>query len=121
MTSWNLKGNGYEFCNCAFGCGCNFGGFPTSQDGSCRAMVGLHITEGRCGDVTLNNIKCAAIVDWPKAIHEGGGKAVFIVEPSTTDELLAQKGLYYAMWRQQIGEKRPGQIDAGRLTPALSG
>ena len=89
MTSWNLKGNGYEFCNCAFGCGCNFGGFPTSQDGSCRAMVGLHITEGRCGDVTLNNIKCAAIVDWPKAIHEGGGKAVFIVEPSTTDEQIA--------------------------------
>ena len=86
MTTWSLRGNGYEFCNCAFGCGCNFAGFPTSSDGSCRAMVGLHITEGRSGDVILNNIKCAAIVDWPKAIHDGGGKAVFIVEPTTTDQ-----------------------------------
>jgi ATP-binding cassette subfamily B protein len=29
-----------------------------------------------------------------------------IVEYGTHDELLAQKGLYYAMWRQQIGERR---------------
>jgi len=29
-----------------------------------------------------------------------------IVEFGTHDELLAQKGLYYAMWRQQIGERR---------------
>ena len=29
-----------------------------------------------------------------------------IVESGTHEELLEQKGLYYAMWRQQIGEKR---------------
>ena len=29
-----------------------------------------------------------------------------IVETGTHDELVAQKGLYYAMWRQQIGERR---------------
>ncbi|MEJ7598872.1 MAG: hypothetical protein WKG01_13270 [Kofleriaceae bacterium] len=28
-----------------------------------------------------------------------------IVETGTHDELVAQKGLYYAMWRQQIGER----------------
>jgi len=28
-----------------------------------------------------------------------------IVETGTHDQLLAQKGLYYAMWRQQIGER----------------
>jgi hypothetical protein len=27
-TRWKLKGRGYEFCNCDFGCVCNFGGFP---------------------------------------------------------------------------------------------
>ena len=85
-TTWHLKGTGYEFCNCDFGCGCNFGGFPNSSDGSCRAVVGLHIHDGAAGDVVLNGIKCAAVVSWPKAIHEGGGKAVFIVEPSTTDQ-----------------------------------
>ena len=29
-----------------------------------------------------------------------------IMETGSHDELLSQKGLYYAMWRQQIGERR---------------
>ena len=45
-TPWNMQGRGYEFCNCDFGCGCNFGGFPNSKDGSCRALVGLDIDKG---------------------------------------------------------------------------
>ena len=84
-TRWVLKGQGYEFCNCDFGCGCNFGGFPSSKDGSCRAWVGLAIGQGRCGDVDLSGVKCGAIFVWPKAIHQGNGKAVFVVEPSATD------------------------------------
>lgn len=62
QTKWWMRGTGYEFCNCDFGCGCNFGGFPNSDDGSCRAMVGLHIKEGVCGDVSLNGVKAASIV-----------------------------------------------------------
>jgi ATP-binding cassette subfamily B protein len=46
-----------------------------------------------------------------------------IVETGGHEELVAQKGLYYAMWRQQIGERRgiettstkaPGRIAAGQ-------
>ena len=85
-TAWALEGQGYEFCNCDFGCGCNFSGFPNSEDGSCRALVGLKIDKGSCGEVDLSDLKCAAIVDWPKAIHEGNGKAVFVVEPDTAQE-----------------------------------
>jgi hypothetical protein len=55
-TPWKLRGKGYEFCNCDFGCGCNFGGFPNSEDGSCRALVGLNIAEGSCGDVDLSGV-----------------------------------------------------------------
>ena len=87
-TKWYLKGRGYEFCNCAPGCTCNFSGFPSSKDGSCKAFVGNIIDEGRCGDVDLAGIKAIAVLDWPKAIHDGGGKAVFIVEPDITDEQL---------------------------------
>jgi hypothetical protein len=53
----------------------------------------MHILEGACGDVDLSGVKCAAIVQWPKAIHEGNGRAVFVVDPATTDrqvEALAQ-------------------------------
>ena len=92
-TQWHLRGKGYEFCNCDFGCGCNFAGMPNSKDGSCRALVGMEIAEGACGDVELSGVKCAAVVDWPKAIHEGNGKCVFVVDPSLTDkqiEALAQ-------------------------------
>lgn len=32
-----------------------------------------------------------------------------IIESGRHAELLEQKGLYYAMWRQQVGERRPGQ------------
>ena len=35
-----------------------------------------------------------------------------IVESGRHAELLEQKGLYYAMWRQQIGERRPVAVPA---------
>ena len=41
-----------------------------------------------------------------------------VVESGTHADLLAQKGLYYAMWRQQIGEKRA--VPAQRAVPALA-
>jgi ATP-binding cassette subfamily B protein len=30
-----------------------------------------------------------------------------IIETGTHESLLEEKGLYYAMWRQQIGERKP--------------
>ena len=106
-TQWALRGRGYEFCNCDFGCGCNFGGFPNSKDGSCRALVGMHIAAGHCGDVDLSGVKCAAIVEWPKAIHEGNGKAVFIVDPSTSDAQIEALGQIFGRARRHaVGAAR---------------
>ena len=50
-----------------------------------------------------------------------------IVETGRHDELVDAKGLYYAMWRQQIGERRGMEAGAGaparstRLAPAAAG
>jgi hypothetical protein len=85
-TTWRLKGTGYEFCNCQPGCTCNFNGFPTSSDGSCKAAVANQITEGNCGDVELSGVTALMIIDWPKAIHDGNGKAVFVIPPEVSDE-----------------------------------
>jgi len=52
-------------------------------------MVGNVIDDGSCGDVDLSGVTAIALIDWPKAIHDGGGKAVFVVEPQTTDEQIA--------------------------------
>lgn len=99
-TAWRLKGKGYEFCNCLPGCTCNFSGYPTSTDGSCKAAVGTHIYEGFCGDVDLADLKAVAIIDWPKAIHDGEGKAVFVVPPAMTDE---QLGCLAQIFTGQLG------------------
>lgn len=85
-TAWRLTGKGYEFCNCAPGCTCNFSGFPSSRDGSCQAVVAGVIESGRCGDVDLSGITTALIVKWPKAIHDGGGKAVAVIPAEVSDE-----------------------------------
>ena len=39
-----------------------------------------------------------------------------IIETGSHKELLEQKGLYYALWRQQVGERitkvnKPGELD----------
>ncbi len=100
VTEWRLQGRGYEFCNCQPGCTCNFSGFPTSADGSCKAAVGTHITQGYCGDVDLSGIKAVAIIDWPGPIHEGNGKAVFVVPPAVSDE---QLGAMAQIFTGQLG------------------
>ena len=94
-TSYRLRGVGYEFCNCNPGCTCNFNGFPTSADDSCKAMVANVITEGRSGDVDLSGVTAVALIDWPKAIHDGNGRAVFVVTPETTDEQIGELANIY--------------------------
>ena len=94
-TRWTLSGAGYEYCNCKPGCTCNFSGFPSSSDGSCKALVANVIRAGSCGDVDLAGVTAVAIMDWPKAIHDGDGRAVFVVAPETTDEQIGALSQIY--------------------------
>ena len=50
------------------------------------------IDSGSCGSVDLSGVKCAAIVAWPKAIHEGNGECVFVVEPTATEKQIEALG-----------------------------
>lgn len=94
-TRWSLRGVGYEYCNCNPGCTCNFNGYPSSSDGSCKAFVTNVIGEGRCGDVDLAGVTAVAVLDWPHAIHDGKGRAVFVVAPETTDEQIGALSQIY--------------------------
>lgn len=94
-TRWSMTGVGYEYCNCNPGCTCNFSGFPSSSDDSCKALVANVIREGSCGDVDVSGVTAVAILDWPRAIHDGGGRAVFVVAPETTDEQVAALSQIY--------------------------
>jgi len=90
-TPWHYKADYLEFCSCAYGCPCNFNGFPTQ--GYCRAVVAYRINEGRCGDVDLAGAVFVGACSWPKAIHEGNGAiAVFFDvsnKPQQNDALAA--------------------------------
>ena len=111
-TQYRLRGDGYEFCNCNPGCTCNFAGFPSSSDGSCQALVAGEITSGHCGDVDLTGIKTATLIKWPKAIHDGNGAAVLVVEPECTDE---QLGCLAQIYGGELGGM-PWEILAGTLS-----
>ena len=43
-----------------------------------------------------------------------------VVEAGSHGALLEQKGLYYAMWRQQIGERRSGPVVTPAQQPAMA-
>ena len=52
-TLWSLSMHQIESCNCSHGCGCQFGGFPDTENGSCEAILGFKIIEGHLNDLDL--------------------------------------------------------------------
>jgi len=81
-TSWRIKAHNLETCNCSHGCGCQFAGFP--DYGSCEAILGYETIEGHYGDVDLEGVKFVLAAKWPKAIHEGNGKAILFVDEASS-------------------------------------
>ena len=83
MADWELSGTVLVGCNCDYGCPCNFNAPPTSGD--CEGGWVWHIDKGRYGDVELDGLTLAVLADWPKAIHEGGGKAIALYDERADD------------------------------------
>jgi hypothetical protein len=112
-TKWNYKADYLEFCSCAYGCPCNFNGFPTH--GYCRAVVAYKIHEGTCGDVDLAGSIFVFGISWPKAIHDGNGTAAVFFASSTSKE--QQEALAGILTNQYGG--LPHEIYASTLTNLL--
>lgn len=83
-TPYRIKLHWLETCNCEPGCNCNFGGFP--DHGFCQAICGMQITEGSYGSVDLAGVKAVFAAKWPKAIHEGHGRAVVFIDQAARPE-----------------------------------
>ena len=84
MTEWMIKGPEIAACNCDYGCPCQFNSLPTHGD--CRATLAVRIDKGHHGKVKLDGLRFAAIAAWPKAIHEGHGEILPIVDERATAE-----------------------------------
>jgi hypothetical protein len=85
-NNWALSMHQIECCNCSHGCGCQFGGFPDSNDGSCEALLGLSVINGHFDDLDLSNLKMVFAAMWPKAIHQGNGKGALFIDSKATKE-----------------------------------
>ena len=78
MTAWSLRGTVVVACNCDWGCPCNFNAPPTT--GKCEGGWTWSVEEGRYGDVDLDGLNFSVYVDWPGAIHDGGGTALILID-----------------------------------------
>jgi hypothetical protein len=97
-TPWSMSGEELGSCNCAWGCPCQFNALPTA--GRCEAFVAWRIDKGHFGDTALDGIVYAAVLWFPGAVHEGNGKALYIVEEKATG---AQRSAIEALVSGQQG------------------
>jgi hypothetical protein len=80
---WRIRGPEISTCNCSWGCPCQFNSLPTH--GHCRAGVAMRIDEGHFESTSLNGLHWAAMFAWPKAIHEGNGEALLILDEQASE------------------------------------
>lgn len=78
MESWTIHGREFTNCNCAYGCPCQFNALPTHGD--CKAVVAIQIDKGNHGATKLDGLRMAGVFRWPRAIHEGNGEVLPIVD-----------------------------------------
>lgn len=86
QNKWVLDMHQIECCNCSHGCGCQFAGFPDSDTGGCDALIGFYVKSGHLGNLDLAGIKIVLAASWPKAIHEGDGRAILFVDPAAGED-----------------------------------
>lgn len=83
MTPWELRMTELGSCNCAHGCPCQFEASPTH--GNCIAVVCYEVVEGHHGDTDLGGVRFGGVFAWPRAIHEGHGRAQPFVDDRASD------------------------------------
>lgn len=84
MTPWEIRGRELINCNCSYGCPCQFNALPTH--GNCEAIGAIAIDEGHHGDVRLDGLRIAVVLQWPGPIHQGKGKCQPIVDVRADDK-----------------------------------
>jgi hypothetical protein len=109
-AAWNMKGQYLESCTCKGACPCIYLGAPT--EGSCSALVGWHIEEGRHGDMRLDGLNVAVALHSPGQMAEGKWKVVLYLDAAADErqqEVLGtifggQAGGHPALLASFIGE-----------------
>ena len=105
-----MKGQITIACNCDYGCPCNVNARPTRGD--CEGGWTWLIEEGVFGDLRLDGLHASLYADWPKAIHEGDGIAMYVIDERASQSqrdalrtlLEGQAGGPWAIFRKTFRE-----------------
>jgi hypothetical protein len=82
QTKWAFEADFIQACSCDYGCPCEFSAPPTR--GFCDGTGAWRITNGHFGNVVLDGLAVGFAAHWPKAIHEGNGTLVVIIDENAT-------------------------------------
>ena len=82
-TPWQLTGKVGVACNCDYGCPCNFNALPST--GKCEGQWTWHVETGNWGETALDGLNFSIAVNWPGAIHDGGGEALILIDERADD------------------------------------
>jgi hypothetical protein len=83
-VQWEVHGQSWGNCNCAYGCPCQFNALPTL--GFCEGIGAHEVREGRYGDVRLDGLVVIQTIAWPGPIHLGGGRRQLIIDARAAPE-----------------------------------
>jgi len=78
QAPWRMKGQILIACNCDYGCPCNVNAPPTRGD--CEGGWTWQIEQGVYGDLKLDGLSASLYCDWPRAIHEGDGVGLYLID-----------------------------------------
>lgn len=84
MTDWKIHAKEFGNCNCGYSCPCQFNDLPTH--GSCEAIGFFHIDTGHFGDIRLDGLNMAMVVQWPGPVHGGQGKMQPVLDSNADDD-----------------------------------
>jgi len=84
-TKWEFEGDYFTWCNCDWGCPCNFNARPTHGD--CHGGGVYGIRRGRFGDTKLDGVNFALFYWFPGLIEKGNGAGrTYIDERAAPDQ-----------------------------------
>jgi hypothetical protein len=81
-TKWRFSADYFTFCNCDWGCPCNFNARPTQ--GTCNGIGAWEIREGTFGSTKLDGVRFAVCYFFPGLIEQGNGTARNYVDRRAT-------------------------------------
>jgi hypothetical protein len=80
-STWYLKGDYFENCNCTVLCPCIHNPLAVPTEGHCDVALAFHIQEGRFHDTLLDGLNFLVVAYTPTVMGQGNWKtAVYIDE-----------------------------------------